>query len=222
MLSWSQLNPEYISVQPKLFSSYLPNVLPQVKQLFVCLWKEIKHCVHFQMTEEDLAAQMEADRLLQATLRAQVRHIEEFISRMHCVDMKNLQSLLVVLMALSWNILFVSGLGLLGIINCNHQEKRLGGCWTNIMALPISSNFEFASPKSSNAVHFPLQDAPGPPNRGWLAVRTEDVGTGNCGIQRLFARNITVTNKQTAMGETLQIRDFGVKDDTFESEQLSI
>jgi len=47
-----QLNPEYISVQPKLFSSYLPNVLPQ-------------------MTEEDLAAQMEADRLLQATLRAQ-------------------------------------------------------------------------------------------------------------------------------------------------------
>jgi len=46
------LNPEYISVQPKLFSSYLPNVLPQ-------------------MTEEDLAAQMEADRLLQATLRAQ-------------------------------------------------------------------------------------------------------------------------------------------------------
>ena len=80
------------------------------------------------MTEEDLAAQMEADRLLQATLRAQVRHIEEFISRMHCVDMKNLQSLLVVLMPLPWKTFFVSGLGLLGIINCNHQEKRLGGC----------------------------------------------------------------------------------------------
>ena len=34
-LCWSQLNPEYIGVEPKLFSSYLPNVLPQVKQLFV-------------------------------------------------------------------------------------------------------------------------------------------------------------------------------------------
>jgi len=47
-----QLNPEYISVEPRLFSSYLPNVLPQ-------------------MTEEDLQSQMEADRLLQATLRDQ-------------------------------------------------------------------------------------------------------------------------------------------------------
>ena len=43
----------------------ISNILPQRKQIFV----------FFQMTEEDLAAQMEADRLLQATLRAQVRHI---------------------------------------------------------------------------------------------------------------------------------------------------
>ena len=43
----------------------ISNILPQRKQVFV----------FFQMTEEDLAAQMEADRLLQATLRAQVRQI---------------------------------------------------------------------------------------------------------------------------------------------------
>ena len=43
----------------------ISNILPQRKQIFV----------FFQMTEEDLAAQMEADRLLQATLRAQVRQI---------------------------------------------------------------------------------------------------------------------------------------------------
>ena len=36
-ISWSQLNPEYISVEPKLFSSYLPNVLPQVVAcLYAC------------------------------------------------------------------------------------------------------------------------------------------------------------------------------------------
>ena len=44
---------------------FISNILPQRKQIFV----------FFQMTEEDLAAQMEADRLLQATLRAQVRQI---------------------------------------------------------------------------------------------------------------------------------------------------
>ena len=43
----------------------ISNILPQRKQIFV----------FFQMTEEDLAAQMEADRLLQATLRAQVCQI---------------------------------------------------------------------------------------------------------------------------------------------------
>ena len=43
----------------------ISNILPQRKQIFI----------FFQMTEEDLAAQMEADRLLQATLRAQVRQI---------------------------------------------------------------------------------------------------------------------------------------------------
>ena len=44
----------------------ISNILPQRKQILVFF---------LQMTEEDLAAQMEADRLLQATLRAQVRHI---------------------------------------------------------------------------------------------------------------------------------------------------
>ena len=44
----------------------ISNILPQRKQIFVFF---------LQMTEEDLAAQMEADRLLQATLRAQVRQI---------------------------------------------------------------------------------------------------------------------------------------------------
>ena len=44
----------------------ISNILPQRKQIFVFL---------LQMTEEDLAAQMEADRLLQATLRAQVHQI---------------------------------------------------------------------------------------------------------------------------------------------------
>lgn len=47
-----QLNPDYIMVEPKLFSSYLPNVLPQ-------------------MREEDLQTQRESDQLLQASLRAQ-------------------------------------------------------------------------------------------------------------------------------------------------------
>ena len=41
-----QLNPDYTAIQPSLFSSYLPNLLPK-------------------MTEEDLAAQREADRVLQ-------------------------------------------------------------------------------------------------------------------------------------------------------------
>jgi len=35
---------------------------------------------------------------------------------------------------------------------------------------------------------------------------------GIVGFRDFFARNITVTNKQTAMGETLQMRDFGEKD----------
>jgi len=47
-----QLNPDYTVIEPKLFSSYLPNVLPQ-------------------MTEEDLQAQKDADRLLQESLRSQ-------------------------------------------------------------------------------------------------------------------------------------------------------
>lgn len=47
-----QLNPDYITVEPKLFSSFLPNVLPQMK-------------------EEDLQTQRESDRLLQESLRAQ-------------------------------------------------------------------------------------------------------------------------------------------------------
>jgi len=47
-----QLNPEYTRIEPRLFSSYLPNVLPQ-------------------MTEEDLQAQQDADRLLQESLRSQ-------------------------------------------------------------------------------------------------------------------------------------------------------
>jgi len=47
-----QLNPEYTVIEPRLFSSYLPNVLPQ-------------------MTEEDLQAQQDADRLLQESLRSQ-------------------------------------------------------------------------------------------------------------------------------------------------------
>ena len=73
-------------MEPKLFSSYLPNVLPQVVAcLYACRFyasylqytapEETNICFVFQMTEEDLAAQMEADRLLQATLRAQVRQI---------------------------------------------------------------------------------------------------------------------------------------------------
>jgi len=46
------LNPDYSAIQPGLFSSYLPNVGPR-------------------MTEEDLQAQMERDRALQESLRAQ-------------------------------------------------------------------------------------------------------------------------------------------------------
>jgi len=46
------LNPEYTSIQPLLFSSYLPNVLPK-------------------MTEDDLQAQINSDRKLQESLRAQ-------------------------------------------------------------------------------------------------------------------------------------------------------
>jgi len=53
-----QLNPDYIMVEPKLFSSYLPNVLPQ-------------------MREEDLQTQRESDRLLQESLRAQGWGCEE-------------------------------------------------------------------------------------------------------------------------------------------------
>ena len=49
----------------------ISNILPQRKQIFVFL---------LQMTEEDLAAQMEADRLLQATLRAQVRQIQNILA----------------------------------------------------------------------------------------------------------------------------------------------
>jgi len=47
-----QLNPEYTNIEPKLFSNYLPNILPH-------------------MEEEDLQAQKEADRMLQESLRAQ-------------------------------------------------------------------------------------------------------------------------------------------------------
>jgi len=47
-----QLNPDYIRIQPRLFSSYLPNVVPK-------------------MNEEDLQAQKEADRVLQESLRTQ-------------------------------------------------------------------------------------------------------------------------------------------------------
>jgi len=46
------LNPEYTSIQPQLFSTYLPNVLPR-------------------MTEDDLQAQINSDKLLQDQLRAQ-------------------------------------------------------------------------------------------------------------------------------------------------------
>jgi len=46
------LNPEYSEINPSLFSSYLPNILPR-------------------MTEEDLQAQMDQDRRLQESLRAQ-------------------------------------------------------------------------------------------------------------------------------------------------------
>jgi len=52
------LNPEYAQLEPKLFSSFLPNILPP-------------------MTEEDIQAQMEADRLLQETLRAEGWHNED-------------------------------------------------------------------------------------------------------------------------------------------------
>jgi len=47
-----QLNPDYSHMEPRLFSNYLPNVLPQ-------------------MREEDLQTQRESDRLLQESLRAQ-------------------------------------------------------------------------------------------------------------------------------------------------------
>ena len=48
-------------------------------------------------------------------------------------------------------------------------------------------------------------------------------GLGIVGFRDFFARNITVTNKQTAMGETLQMRDFGEKMTPLKvSEQLSI
>jgi len=47
-----KLNPEYNTIQPGLFSSYIPNVGPR-------------------MTEEDLQAQMAQDRALQESLRAQ-------------------------------------------------------------------------------------------------------------------------------------------------------
>jgi len=46
-----QLNPDYINMEAKLFSNFLPNVLPQ-------------------MREEDLQTQREEDRLLQESLRA--------------------------------------------------------------------------------------------------------------------------------------------------------
>lgn len=46
------LNPDYSAIQPSLFSSYLPNVGPR-------------------MTEDDLQAQINSDRELQASLRAQ-------------------------------------------------------------------------------------------------------------------------------------------------------
>ena len=46
------LNPEYTEINPALFSSFLPNILPK-------------------MREDDLQAQMEQDRRLQESLRAQ-------------------------------------------------------------------------------------------------------------------------------------------------------
>ena len=46
------LNPEYTEINPNLFSSFLPNILPK-------------------MREDDLQAQMEQDRRLQESLRAQ-------------------------------------------------------------------------------------------------------------------------------------------------------
>ena len=46
------LNPEYTEINPSLFSSFLPNIMPK-------------------MTEEDLQAQMDQDRRLQESLRAQ-------------------------------------------------------------------------------------------------------------------------------------------------------
>jgi len=46
------LNPDYSAIQPALFAAYLPNVGPR-------------------MTEEDLQAQINSDRLLQESLRAQ-------------------------------------------------------------------------------------------------------------------------------------------------------
>ena len=46
------LNHEYSEIDPNLFSSFLPNILPK-------------------MREDDLLAQMEQDRILQESLRAQ-------------------------------------------------------------------------------------------------------------------------------------------------------
>ena len=46
------LNPEYTEINPSLFSSFLPNILPK-------------------MREDDLQAQMDQDRRLQESLRAQ-------------------------------------------------------------------------------------------------------------------------------------------------------
>ena len=41
-------------------------------------------------------------------------------------------------------------------------------------SLPTSLFFSFTPSKQTNAVHSPPQDAPGPPNRGWLAYWLTD------------------------------------------------
>ena len=66
-----QLNPDYTVIEPKLFSSYLPNVLPQMTEedLQVTPWNSVNNRTCHNSVF--LQAQKDADRLLQESLRSQ-------------------------------------------------------------------------------------------------------------------------------------------------------